>query len=307
MAAAAARASRRLTRHRVTPALPVPEGIARPPYAGGGAPDNGPVGIVRYDERRLEGIRRAAALAAEVREFAGSMVRPGVTGTEIDDAVHRRIVAYGAWPAPLEYLGFPKSVCVSPNEVVCHGIPDDRALLDGDIVSIDVSVYLDGYFGDCCGTWGVGPSVDAAALALVGAARRTLDDSIAACRAGARFSDIGDAVCDVAEPLGLGVVEDYTGHGIGEYFHAEPLVQHTRGGVRARMEPGNVFTIEPMISEGSAGVRLWKDGWTVVTDDGGWCAQFEETLVVLESGGVDVITEYTPGRFADYFPRPLPA
>jgi methionyl aminopeptidase len=259
--------------------------------------------MLRYSDEQLQGIRKACALAAEVRAFAGSLVRPGVTGTQVDKAVHERIVAYGAYPAPLNYMGFPKSVCFSVNEVVCHGIPDERPLEDGDIVSVDVSVYVNGYFGDCCATYEVG-SVDEAGKRLVVDARETLDRSIGICADGVPFSKVGDAVCDLADPAGYGVVDTFCGHGIGTYFHAAPVIFHSRNKEPGKMASGMVFTIEPMITEGTVETVRWPDQWTILTRDGSRCAQFEETLTIGPDGKPEVLT--TTENFADYY-RPLPA
>lgn len=225
-------------------------------------------------------MREAGRVAAEVLTAAGAAVAPGVTTDELDELVHSQCIARGAYPSPLNYRGYPKSVCTSVNEVICHGIPDDRPLADGDIVNIDVTVYLDGVHGDTNATFGVG-RVDEASRRLVGVTRECLDVAIDAVRPGRPISDIGRAIETEAAGHGYGVVRAFVGHGIGEQFHGPPSVpHHFDAGARTIMEPGMTFTIEPMITMGTWRHVMWDDGWTAVTADGARTAQFEHTLLV---------------------------
>ena len=190
-------------------------------------------------------------------------------------------------------MGFPKSICASPNDVICHGIPDSRVLRDGDVVSFDVSVFVDGVFGDNCGTVCVG-DVDAAGRRLVDATRGALDAAIAVVRPGACLTEIGDACSDAADARGYGVVRQYCGHGIGEYFHCAPNIPHYAGNkAKFTMKAGHIFTIEPMVNMGSWKDTHWLDGWTAVTKDGKPSAQFEHQLLMGENG-VEVLTARTP-------------
>lgn len=189
----------------------------------------------------------------------------------------------------MNYMGFPKAICSSVNEVVIHGIPDDRPLRDGDVVSFDVSLFLDGVHGDNCATVCMG-SVDEAGWRLVEAARRTLDEALAVCKPGACLTEIGEAVARVGEEEGVALVKTYSGHGVGEQLHMFPLVLHYRNRERLELRPGMVFTIEPMVIEGKDHrVDTLEDGWTVVSRSGGRGAQFEHTVLITDTG-VEVLT-----------------
>ena len=268
---------------RIGPPRVVPAEIARPPYAidGGGS---------RRGEARvktpavIERMRRTGRLAAEILRSTGEAVGAGVTTDELDAIAHRLAVDAGAYPSPLNYSGFPKSICTSVNEVICHGIPDSRALRDGDIVNIDVTVYREGVHGDCNATFLVG-EVDAAGRSLVAETRTCLELGIAAVRPGRPISDIGRAIEDHAHAHGLGVVRTFVGHGIGEEFHTDIEVPHYfTPRARLVMQPGMTFTIEPMITEGDHREEIWDDGWTAVTADRSRTAQFEHTILVTETG-----------------------
>jgi methionyl aminopeptidase len=267
---------------RVGPGLLVPPQIARPEYAGGGEPR-----VSRKDVKSAEELarqRRACEAAARVLRVAGEAVAIGVTTEALDAVAHAEIVRLGGYPSPLGYRGFPKSICTSVNEVICHGIPDSRPLADGDIVNLDVTVYLDGMHGDCSATWLVG-NVDEAGRRLVRVARECLEKGIAAVRPGRPVSDIGAAIEPHAVRHGYGVVRSYCGHGIGDGFHtALQIPHHLDRSARRLMEEGMTFTIEPMITEGTWEDLLWDDGWTAVTADGRRSAQFEHTLVVTKDG-----------------------
>jgi methionyl aminopeptidase len=237
----------------------------------------------------IERMREVGRMAAESLSLVGELVRPGVTTQEINDFVHADTIRRGARPAPLNYKGFPKSVCTSINEVVCHGIPTARALKEGDIVNIDVTHLYKGFHGDTSATFFVGkPSAEA--LLVTEVSRKCLDLGIAEVRPGGRLGDIGAAIQEFAEARGCSVVTDFVGHGIGRKFHDEPKVLHVgRRGRGDRLRPGMTFTIEPMINIGGPDVVILDDEWTAVTADGSLSAQFEHTVLVTETG-VEVLT-----------------
>eukprot|EP00741_Cyanophora_paradoxa_P011257 tig00020554_g10876.t1 len=276
----------------VSPQLDVPEDIQRPPYAQPKGRVRRLMGMNRGIEIKsaeaIAKMRRSGRLAAEILQFAGSLVKPGVTTDDIDRAVHAMCVLNGAYPSPLNYDGFPKSVCTSVNEVVCHGIPDSRKLVDGDICNIDVTVYLDGYHGDTNATFFCGEA-DEASRRLVETTHKCLHSAIAACRPGVPLNKIGEVISDIAAEAGYGIVEEYCGHGIGSEFHCDPSVFHCKNEDRTKMKAGMTFTIEPMVNEGGKGTALWDDRWTVVTRDGGRSAQFEHTILITEDGA-DILT-----------------
>jgi methionyl aminopeptidase len=272
---------------RVGPALAVPPEVARPEYAATGHPREGGKDVKSADE--LERLRRACRAAAQVLRMGGAAVRPGITTEALDELCHRETVRLGGYPSPLGYRGFPRSICTSPNEVICHGIPDSRPLEDGDIVNLDITVYLDGMHGDCSATYLVG-QVDEAGQRLVRVARECLEQGISAVRPGRPVSAIGSAIEPYAARFGFGVVRDYCGHGIGETFHTSlQIPHHVDPRARRLMEPGMTFTIEPMITEGDWQAALWPDGWTAVTADGLRSAQFEHTLLVT-ADGAEILT-----------------
>jgi len=266
----------------ISPRRAVPAGIARPDYAGTGRPRA--QGADLRTEEELVRMRRACAAAARVLRLAGEVVRIGLATDAIDELAHAEILRLGAYPSPLNYRGFPKSICTSVNEVICHGIPDSRPLEDGDIVNLDVTVYLDGMHGDCSATYLVG-EVDAEGRRLVQAAQECLQRGIAAVKPGRALSEIGKSIEAHASRQGYGVVRAYCGHGIGPTFHTSLQIPHHHDpSLKRLMTPGMTFTVEPMITEGTWEDRLWDDGWTAVTDDGKRSAQFEHTLLVTEDG-----------------------
>ncbi|XP_019472746.1 methionine aminopeptidase 1D, mitochondrial [Meleagris gallopavo] len=227
----------------VSPAHPVPEHIKKPDYVTTGiVPDWGD-GIEIKNEDQIQGLRQACQLARHVLLLAGRGLKVGMTTEEIDSIVHHEIIRQNAYPSPLGYGGFPKSVCTSVNNVVCHGIPDSRPLQDGDIINIDVTVYYNGYHGDTSETFLVG-SVDKSGQKLVEVARKCRDEAIAACRPGAPFSVIGNTISSVAQRGGFQVCPFFVGHGIGSYFHGHPEVWHHANDSDLLMEEGMAFTIE---------------------------------------------------------------
>ncbi len=246
--------------------------------------------VTIYGAKEIAAIRRASQVAAATLWAVGERLAPGVTTAQVDRWVREDTARRGGRPSQLGYKGFPASVCTSRNEVVCHGIPRaDEALRAGDIINLDVTTEVDGFHGDTSATFCIG-AVGATAAQLVETTRAARDAGIAAVRPGARLGDVGAAIEAVAHGAGLGVVTAFTGHGIGRNMHEAPQVQNTgRAGVGLRLRPGMVFTVEPMLTLGSPEIRVLADGWTVVTRDGRWTAQFEHTVCVTEDG-VEVLT-----------------
>ncbi|GIU84426.1 MAG: methionine aminopeptidase [Acidimicrobiales bacterium] len=242
-------------------------------------------------------MRRACALAAEVLIRVGEEVRPGVTTDRLDAVGHRLIVAAGAYPSPLNYRGFPKSLCTSVNEVICHGIPDDTQLLEGDICNVDVTVFVDGVHGDTNATFLVG-EVDEDSKRLVRETRTCLYKAIEAVKPGRPVNVIGRAIEEHARAHGLGVVREFIGHGIGEQFHDGLQIPHYyEPRATTVLEEGMTFTIEPMITLGDPSLYIWSDGWTAVTRDGSRSAQFEHTILVT-CDGAEILTLTEDGRCA---------
>jgi methionyl aminopeptidase len=241
--------------------------------------------------REIEGLRVACQMAAETLVLVGERIRAGMTTEEINTIVHEDTVRRDAYPAPLNYHGFPKSVCTSVNEVVCHGIPSARVLKDGDIINVDVTTMYKGFYGDTSATFYIGtPSPEA--RMVVETARKALDLGIAEVKDGARLGDIGAAIQEYVEAQGCSVVRDFVGHGIGRKFHEPPQVKHYgKRGTGERLKAGMVFTIEPMVNVGKFEVEVDpKDKWTVTTADGSLSAQFEHTIVVTRNG-CEVLTK----------------
>ncbi|KAJ3272059.1 Methionine aminopeptidase 1 [Terramyces sp. JEL0728] len=280
----------------LTPKRFVPDVILKPDYAldSKGYPKSemsvrGSTKIQVLTLQEIEKMRVVCRLGREVLEEGAKMIKVGTTTDEIDRVVHDACIERNAYPSPLNYYNFPKSCCTSVNEVICHGIPDQYELQDGDICNIDVSVYHDGFHSDLNETYLVG-NVDAAGVKLVNNARRCLDEAIKMVKPGTLYRDLGNTISNIAESDGFSVVRTYCGHGINSLFHAAPNVPHyAKNKAVGVMKPGHCFTIEPMISEGVWQDEQWLDGWTAVTRDGKRSAQFEETLLVTEDG-VEILT-----------------
>ena len=245
--------------------------------------------------------RRAGGLAADVLEMIGQHVKPGVTTDELDRLCHDFIVdVQRAIPANIGYHGYPKTVCTSVNHVICHGIPSAKRLKNGDIINIDVAIIKDGWYGDTSRMYFVGEP-GTLARRLVRTTYEAMCAGILAVRPGATLGDVGHAIQTVAHREGFSVVREYCGHGIGQVYHDEPQVLHFgRPGEGLKLEPGMVFTIEPMINAGKAEIKHLPDGWTVVTKDHSLSAQWEHTVVVTESG-FEVLTPW-PDGYGDYPP-----
>ena len=286
---AQAAGARRVRPGRISPARAVPPEIPRPDYAATGRP--GPGSPVDPDPaRRLARMRRACRAAAEVLAESARALRPCVTTDEIDAVCHAAYLARGGYPSTLNYRGFPKSLCTSVNEVVLHGIPDDRALLGGDIVNLDVTIYLDGLHGDCSATFPVG-EIDEASRRLIRVTEEAMLLGIEAVKPGRTTRAIGRAIEAHATRHGYGVVRTFCGHGVGERFHEDlPITHFDDPRATAVLEEGMIFTVEPMLTEGSYEVSSWPDGWTVATADGKRSAQFEHTVVVTKDGA-EILTK----------------
>jgi methionyl aminopeptidase len=248
-------------------------------------------GIQLKKERDIEAIRKAGRLVLETLELVESKLKPGLVTDEINTLVHEFTIKNGAKPAPLNYRGFPKSVCVSANEVICHGIPGNRVLADGDIVNVDVTSILNGYFADANRTFFVGtPQEDATRIVKV--ARECLRRGMSAIKPGNTLGDIGWAIQSYAEAQGCSVVREFVGHGVGFEFHEPPQIPHFGNkGSGITLIPGMVFTVEPMINLGKKELRILDDNWTAVTNDGSLSAQFEQTILVTEDG-LESLTPY---------------
>lgn len=237
------------------------------------------------DDVAIDKMKTAGKLAADVLVMLDEHVKTGVSTGVLDDIAHQYILDYGAIPAPLNYNGFPKSICTSINHVVCHGIPDhERLLKEGDIINIDITVIKDGYYGDTSKMWIVGQgSVMAQRLCQV--AQKALYAGMKVVKSGAHLGDIGAAIQAVVEPERFSIVREFCGHGIGQTFHAEPQVLHYgKAGTGIELKTGMAFTIEPMINQGVWQTKIMKDGWTAITKDRKLSAQWEHTLIVTDNG-----------------------
>ena len=275
-----------------TPKIPLPD------YAINGIPSSElkrdrSNRIPTLSPKQLESLRKSCLIARKALDIGGRLVAPGVTGETIDAAVHAFIVESGAYPSPLNYHKFPKSICVSVNEVICHGIPDARPLESGDIVNLDISVFYEGMHSDLNETFIVG-NADKDSLKLVETTYASLMAAIAIVKPGVMYRDLGNAIQRVAGLNGCSVVTSYCGHGVGEYFHCAPNIPHYANNKAVGIiAAGHVFTIEPMINLGTHKDKLWPDNWTAVTADGKRSAQFEHTLLVTETG-CEILTARLP-------------
>jgi methionyl aminopeptidase len=237
-----------------------------------------------HNEKGFEGMRKAGQLAAQVLEYIAPFINPGISTQALNDLCDRYIREHGAIPAPLNYKGFPKSVCTSVNHVVCHGIPGDKILQDGDILNLDVTVILDGWYGDTSRMFSIG-KIGVQAQKLIQVTYEAMMLGIEQVKPGATTGDIGHAIQQHVERNGFSVVRDFCGHGLGRVFHDVPeILHHGRPGEGFILEKGMFFTIEPMVNAGGHAVKVLADGWTAVTKDKSLSAQFEHSLGVTESG-----------------------
>ena len=273
----------------ISPGRQVPDSIISPEYAKTGVAGGRGPSCKKESEEEISRMRRAGTVAREVLDAVLAAVRPGITTNALDEIAHLSAISRGAYPSPLNYMGFPKSLCTSVNEVVVHGIPDSRELQEGDIINCDVTVYIDGMHGDCSETVLVG-DVSREARALVEVTWECLMKGIDVVRPGRLFNEIGRVIENHTDKHGYSVVREFTGHGIGGTFHMAPYIAHFyEPANKARMEEGMTFTIEPMINSGSPNCMIWPDNWTAVTADLALSAQFEHTVLVTETG-VEILT-----------------
>lgn len=278
----------------VSPMRQVPASVVRPPYAGAQGPELYEGSDV-MDAETVEKMRIVGRIAADSILVAAAEIREGVTTDHLDKVAHEYLCDHGAYPAALDYRGFPKSICTSVNEVICHGIPDARPLREGDLIKIDSTAYLDGVHGDNCATFYVGEVSEEARL-LSERTREAMYRGIKAVKPGRQLSVIGRVIEAYAKRFGYDTVREYTGHGCHRAFHSGLIVLHyDEPMLDTIIEPGMCFTIEPMLTIGSARTEQWNDGWTVVTRDRSWCAQFEQTIVVTASGA-EILTVPTSGE-----------
>ncbi|WP_156184982.1 type I methionyl aminopeptidase [Allosalinactinospora lopnorensis] len=268
---------------RISPPRSVPSHIERPEYVGKKNPVEGVLGDFQTPET-IEAMRVAGRIAAQALQEVGKHIEPGVTTDELDRIGHEFLCDHGAYPSTLGYKGYPKSLCSSLNEVICHGIPDDTVVSDGDIVNIDITAYIRGVHGDTNMTFLAGAADEESRL-LVERTREATTRAIKACRPGRQINVIGRVIESYAKRFGYGVVRDFTGHGVGPEFHSGLAIPHYDD-PRATtvMHPGMTFTIEPMITLGTVDYEIWEDGWTAVTADRKRTAQFEHTLLITDSG-----------------------
>ncbi|MEV0661890.1 type I methionyl aminopeptidase [Actinomadura luteofluorescens] len=267
---------------RVSPMRKVPSNIPRPEYVGKKRPRTGEPDV--KSPEIIERMRVAGRIAAQALEEVGKHVRPGITTDELDAVGHEFMLDHGAYPSTLGYRGYPKSLCTSINEVICHGIPDDTVLRDGDIINVDITAFIDGVHGDTDATFLCG-NVDEESRLLVERTREAAMRGIRAVKPGRALNVIGRVIESYAKRFGYGVVRDFTGHGIGTTFHSGLVVPHYDDPAATTIiEPGMTFTVEPMLTLGTHEYDMWADGWTVVTKDRRRTAQFEHTLLVTEDG-----------------------
>jgi methionyl aminopeptidase len=249
--------------------------------------------------REIEVMKEACKMAAKTLHFLGKNLRAGMTTAEINDMCHRYTINRKGIPATLNYHGFPASLCTSRNEVICHGIPSSKEVVKhGDIINLDVTTIFKGFHGDTNATFMIG-EVPSEVKKLVEVTHACMMAGISVCRPGARIGDIGAVIEEMAHGHGFSVVQEYCGHGIGRNFHEEPQITHFgKKGTGIEMRPGMTFTIEPMINLGKRHCKLLDDGWTVVTKDKSWSAQFEHTICITESGH-EIMTTFDPSEWTD--------
>ncbi|MEZ2371653.1 type I methionyl aminopeptidase [Arthrobacter sp. RCC_34] len=274
----------KLTPGIVSPRRPVPPNIERPEYVDRPAPAKFTGSAVKSPET-IEKMRIASKIAAQAIVEVGKHITPGVTTDELDAVGHEFLLDHGAYPSTLGYRGFPKSLCSSLNEVICHGIPDSTVVEDGDILNIDITAYIHGVHGDTNYTFLVG-DVDEESRLLVERTEESLRRAIKAVAPGREINVIGRTIQSYAKRFGYGVVRDFTGHGVGEAFHTGLIIPHydAAPAYNTVIEPGMTFTIEPMLTLGTIEWDMWPDDWTVLTRDRKRTAQFEHTLVVTDTG-----------------------
>ncbi|XP_017798556.1 PREDICTED: methionine aminopeptidase 1D, mitochondrial [Habropoda laboriosa] len=266
----------------------VPPYIPKPSYSQTMTPRDGPKKPEVKDKNQIQSMRDSCSFAKRILTHIEQYIKPGMTTDELDATVHEMIISNGAYPSPLNYKGFPKSICTSINNVACHGIPDKRPLLKGDILNVDVTVYLHGYHGDCSKMFEV-EECDDEAKRLISVTKLCLKKAIDICKPNENFSSIGNIIEETACKHGYSIVPIFAGHGIGTYFHGPPDIFHFANNFDGKMLPGMTFTIEPVLSQGNEEVKILEDGWTAVTVDNARTAQYEHTILITDSS-CDVLT-----------------
>jgi methionyl aminopeptidase len=283
----------------ITPSLPVPDSIPRPDYTNykQGRPtisDPKPPHLKTGVE--VMQMRRACSIASYIREFAGKQVRPGISLDEIDAITHHEIVRLGVYPSPLGYYDFPKCIATSVNNVLCHGIPDTRVLKEGDVINCDISIFADGYHGDCSGTFIAGEG-DEKAHRLIQATHDAMTAGIGACADGQMYNRIGQSIQEIAHKYGFAINPTFCGHGIGRLFHENPTIYHYANNYPGVMKEGMTFTVEPILVESK--YAQWvkgTDGWAILSADGARSAQWEETILVRKDSP-EILTEHKIGYY----------
>lgn len=267
----------------ITPSRPVPEYIPRPDYVLNKDCYRIPIISQIKDSEQIIGMKRSCKLASSILSQVENLVKPGITTDDIDEYVHNLIIEAGAYPSPLNYKGFPKSICTSVNNVAVHGIPDLRPLEDGDMLNVDITVFYKGFHGDCSKMFIAG-NVDEKGRQLIGVTEECLHKAINLCGPGVPFCEIGSQIQRHAKRYNITVIPAVIGHGIGEYFHGPPDIYHCRNNYPGVMQSGMTFTIEPVLSHGSEDTVMLEDNWTVVTEDGARTAQLEHTVLITDNG-----------------------
>ncbi|XP_078035721.1 methionine aminopeptidase 1D, mitochondrial [Augochlora pura] len=272
----------------VTEIRTVPSYIPKPSYINSGIPRESPKNPEIKDKNQINCMRDSCYLARKILNEIKQYVKPGVTTDKLDEIVHEMTISNGSYPSPLNYWKFPKSICTSINNVACHGIPDTRPLQNGDILNVDVTVFLNGYHGDCSRMFEVG-ECDKEAKQLISITELCLQTAINICKPNENFSSIGHVVEEMANKNGYSVVPAFAGHGIGTYFHGPPDIFHFANDYPGKMSPGMTFTIEPLLSQGTKEIIILEDGWTAITADNSRTAQSEHTILITDTG-CDVLT-----------------
>ncbi|KAK0175551.1 hypothetical protein PV327_009294 [Microctonus hyperodae] len=266
----------------------VPSYIPKPLYYETLFPEDTNDIIEIKNDNQIECIRESCLFAKTILNNVGLFIKPGVTTDYLDEQIHEMIINNGAYPSPLNYRDFPKSICTSVNNVACHGIPDNRPLQNGDILNVDITVYLNGYHGDCSKMFVVG-EIDSEAKRLINITKSCLNAAIKICKPNENFCNIGNVIEAIADENKLSVVPAFVGHGIGQYFHGPPDIFHFANDYPGKMCPGMTFTIEPVLSQGGNEIEILDDGWTAVTTDDARTAQFEHTILITNQG-CDILT-----------------
>ncbi|XP_063985690.1 methionine aminopeptidase 1D, mitochondrial [Diachasmimorpha longicaudata] len=267
----------------LSPIKEIPSSIPKPCYYKPFSQEIPPPSIEIKNDDQIESMRRSCKLAKTVLNYTNKIIKPGITTDFLDQQLHTLIINSGAYPSPLAYYGFPKSICTSVNNVACHGIPDNRPLVEGDSINVDVSVYLNGFHGDCAAMFTIG-EVDDQMKKLINVTGKCLYAAIDICRPNEQFCNIGHVIEEIANANGFSVIPYFAGHGIGNYFHGLPDIFHFANDEAGEMQPGMTFTIEPVLTQGDSEIRVLEDGWTAVTVDGARTAQMEHTVLITQTG-----------------------